>query len=107
MAKSLGPKPESVETPPTDFAQTTPAQVYPSEYSFVLQCVMENQRALGALDSTVKSIDSEVKEQRKSIDSIKRYIWLAIGIFIGGGAVSGFFLDRGLDKIVDALKNAP
>ena len=106
MADPSDPNRETVEGPPTDFAQITPAQAHTSEYSFVLQCVMENQRVLGSLDSSVKALDGEVKEQRRSIDSIKRSIWIAIGIFIGGGAVFGFFLDRGLEKIFDALKSA-
>ena len=104
MANPSDPNRGAQEGPPTDFAQTTPAQVHTSEYSFVLQCVMENQRALGALDNAAKSLDGQVKELRTSVDAIKRYIWIAIGIVIGGGAVFGFVLDRGIDKVLDALK---
>ena len=104
MADPYGPQRGAQEGPPTDFAQTTPAQVHTSEYSFLLQCVMDNQKVLGALENAAKSLDGEVQELRTSVNSIKRNIWIAIGIFIGSGAVFGFFLDRGIDKIIDALK---
>ena len=71
----------------------------PVDHSFVLQTVMENQRALGELKGTIEGLRTQVGEQVRKLDRIGLIVYSGVALAI---VLSGIFVCI-LDKIWDSL----
>ena len=66
----------------------------PDQHSFMLQSIMEMQRSIGAMESSINTMTESNREQCKKIDTLgKRFAWAA-GAVITALAVGGYFIDK-------------
>ncbi|MCG8691154.1 MAG: hypothetical protein MI806_08085 [Minwuiales bacterium] len=101
MAATPNP-PDTSGVTPTEFPVTTPPFVQ-TDHSFTLQAIMEIQRAVGELKSSVDSLAEDQREQRKSLDKIRYFLGAATAAAAIVGAFILYILDKEYDKIIDLL----
>lgn len=98
-AKSAKPKP-ALSTP-EETAVVAP-QGY-DNHSFILQAIMENQKALGRLEKTLEAMQSDIKGIQDSIHSHSRAIWLSTGVLLCISVLGGFFVNAVWDRAVAVM----
>lgn len=101
-----GPKPtDQAPTPPQDFAQVPPRDLYPtSDIRFVMHEV-------GKLTANVERLISDVQDQGGKLDAIRHQVSFIKGALAASGVlisvlvvVVGFFLSSKWDSILAAVK---
>ncbi len=95
--------------------QGRPSQAYDRsdpDLSFILQAVFEIQgnignlqKAIGSLESTVKTLSKQVDRQQRAIGWITRTLWVAAGALLILGPIVAWILNNRFDRILDALAN--
>lgn len=73
------------------------------DHSFLLQAIMENQRTLGELKSTLEDIKATVDKHGGKLDSLSHRIYAAGAVLIVILAIAGFILDKIWDQLITLL----
>lgn len=85
----------------------TPYQQHPADQSFVLQCLIDLQKTVGALTKAVEKLESSVGEQSGKIDKIRYTLAGAGGAVTVILIIGAFALDKIWDRLISALQMAP
>ncbi len=79
----------SPDSAPSKLPQTTPQDYITSEHSFILQSVMEMQKALGQLTQAVTTLTEESKKSSTRLSEVSHKIYAAeVTIKVVGGLLS-------------------
>ena len=98
-------RPPADEIVPTPEAPTgTPAETYPfQQHSWTLQQPRQITGDLGKVQEAVNTLKDTVKEQGKSLDAVKRTVYLATGGFLVAAVIVGWTVKVVGDNVVEAL----
>ena len=82
----------------------TPEETWPlKEHSWTLQELHHLTNNMGALQEAVNTLKDTVKDQGKTLNWISRTIWFTAGGIVIAGALIGYIIDKGFDRLLEVL----
>lgn len=103
--KQPGHHPPASATTPKHFPETTPPVA--ADYTqFILTTVMELQKTVAGLTTSVENLAALAMRQDQKLDRISHTIYAAAAVVALVGAVGAFFLNKVSDILVDAAKQS-
>jgi hypothetical protein len=92
---------------PPRYPETTPPPRLPSsDYTYVLEIVMNMQNTMGKLTEAVENLKEGQKEQRTKLEQIGKQIYAAIVVIVLVGSILGFFANS-INNLLFRLLQSP
>jgi hypothetical protein len=91
-------------TAPPTFPDTIPAEAA-GQHSFLLAAMFELRGSFGKVEKAVESLEKTVGDQAKSLDAIKKTLWVAAGVLTVATFLIVLIVEHNYDRIVGLLRS--
>ncbi len=102
QARAKTAKPRPSETTPEETTSVVPGLGY-DNHSFILQAIMENQKALGRLEKAIEGVQADIKDINDTVHKHTITLALATGALIVISVIGGFLINAAWEKAVDVM----